>query len=165
MYINLIIGAIALGALWLLVRGLRQKFRSPSAILQEELEERRKRSLRVQETLQRVRSRAAERLAPVKKAVHEMNASLLEAQRFSVREEEDSLSLQQERITLTVTYQLASFSLDGSTQELEENMAHYERFLLEVHDGIADTTRTREAVTQEEAIRLVAREIAVLVQE
>ncbi|GFM36652.1 hypothetical protein [Desulfovibrio psychrotolerans] len=164
MYINLVFGVLVLAALYFLGRELARRLRSPRAILQEELDERRRRTQRIQENLQRVRARAMERLVPVRKAVREMNASLLAAQRFAVEETDDAVRLRLDRAVLTVTYQLASFSVDGSPDELGSEMAQYERFLIEIENTETGSRYTREAVTHEEAIRLLAREIAVQVQ-
>ncbi len=165
MYFNLIIGVVVLGVLVFLGRSLMRRMRSPSSILQEELDQRRKRNEQVQENLQRVRERARERMGPVRRAINEMNASLLVAQRFTVEEGDDCVHVRQEGTVISVTYQLASFSLDGSVSELQADMAQYERYFIEVRNEAQNKYQSREAVTHEEAIRLVAREIAALLQQ
>lgn len=164
MYVNLIIGVFVLGALFYLVSSLMKHLRSPRAILQEEIDERRKRTERVKENIQRIRARAIEKMVPVHKAIAEMNASLMVSQRFVVEGAEETVALRQEGVIISVTYQLASFSVDGSPGEVGAEIAQYGRFLIEVNNTIAGTSTSREAVTHEEAIRLVAREIAVLLQ-
>jgi hypothetical protein len=164
MYFNLIIGVIVLGALYFLGKEIAGRLRSPRSILQEELEERRKRNERVQENLQRLRQRAISKMVPVRQAINDMNASLMESQRFTLEGVEDSVVLRQNGVTITVTYQLASFSVDGTPRELRDDVAQYERYVIEVQHVAEDRFHTREAVTSEEAIRLLAREIAVLLQ-
>lgn len=164
MYFNLIIGAVVLGALIYLGKTLLAKLRSPRAILLEEMEERRRRSERVQENIQRVRERAVERMRPIHRAVQEMNAALLEAQRFTVEGEGEVVTLRQNGTLIRVTYQLANFAIDGTVTDLANDVAQYERFFIEVTDDTRNSYVTREAVTHEEAIRLIAREMATLLQ-
>lgn len=164
MYFNLIIGLVVLGGLFFLVREFAGRLRSPRAILQEELEERRRRNERIQENLQRIRERAIAKMVPVRRAIDEMNASLLVSQRFLVEGEGETVSLRQGSLTITVSYQLASFSVDGTPGELREDVAQYERYVIDVQDTAYERANMREAVTSEEAIRLVAREIAALLQ-
>lgn len=160
---GIVLGLIVLAMLGYGLYGVLMRFRSASSILREEMEDRALREQRMKENMQRVRERGIQRLRSVLSSVSDMNNSLPEAQRFLIESDDDYIMLVLEQGMIKITYQIASFSVDGSSSEVQDDMARYERFHIQVLDKTDNRVlRDRESVTTEEAIRLVAREIAAM---
>lgn len=164
MYINLLVGIAVLIGAGLLVKSVVQKMRSPKSILREEMEERRKYEQRVKENIQRLRKRTTEKIQGVHNAVNEMVAALPENQHFLCKRDGDRLLLSLPQGAIHVYFQVADLSLAGSKSDFDIAAAQHEYFSVERVDADGHVIFVQEMATGDDAIRLIAKEIASVVQ-
>lgn len=174
MHINIILGLVAIAAVYWLLREMIRKSKSPASVLREEIDQRKERERRVNENLTRIRDEAIERMKPVRQGVQEMIASLPEEGRPKVDVAAESGAVTVRFSTardadvqadgIRVSHRLASFTLDGSAEVLQSELSRHERFVLERLGPDGSVVHEEEVEAPEEALRKVARIIATFVE-
>lgn len=97
MYINLILGAVALAVIWFYVKKLFTKAdtlsQSPAELLESELQRRREKERETADAFERLKDAGVKRLSSVAGALEEMRAAMpaTAAERLAWRQEADSL--------------------------------------------------------------------------
>lgn len=164
MYINILVGIVFIALVVWIIRDFVHRRKSPARIMEDELNQRRERQEQVTANLERLRDIGVKKLKSVRKALEEMNAALPESQRFTIENNRDSVAVIFEKTYVEITHQLTQFSLSGNEQDFSDDVAMHQRFVIESKNAQGDVVRSREAETEEEAIRLIAKEIASVVE-
>ncbi|SIO19230.1 hypothetical protein [Halodesulfovibrio marinisediminis] len=164
MYINLIVGIIFIVLVVWIVKDFLKSLKSPARIMEDELSQRREKQEQVAANIERLRETGIKKLVPVRRAVEEMNAALPEGKQFVIENNRDNVVIVFEKAYVKITHRLTQFSLSGSEQDFDDDVVKHQRFVLERKDEHGDVVTSREADTEEEAIRLIAREIANVVE-
>ena len=164
MYINIIVGLIFIILVWWIARDFIQSLKSPARIMKDELNQRRERQEQTAANIERLRGTGLKKLTPVRAAIEEMKGALPKDKQFTVENNDDSVEIIFEKSYVEVTHRLTQFTLDGSAQDFSDDVAMYQSFVIERRDLEGNLIIRREAATEEEAIRLIAREIATVVE-
>ena len=160
MYINIIVGIIFIVLVVWIVRDFWQSRKSPATIMEEELHKRKERQENIAANLEWLRETESKVLEPVLEAVKEMRATLPDAQRFAVENNNDGIAIIFEKTYVAVTHRVSDFSIDGSAQDFSSQVASSQIIVIERMDAEGNLIIRREASSEEEAIRLIAAEIA-----
>lgn len=164
MYINIIVGLIFIILVGWIARDFMRSLKSPARIMKDELEQRRERQEQTAANIERLRGTGVKKLIPVRAAIEEMKGALPKEKQFTVENNDDSVEIVFEKSYVEVTHRLTQFTLDGTAQDFSDDVAMYQSFVIERKDLDGDLIIRREAATEEEAIRLIAREIATVVE-
>lgn len=164
MYINILVGIVFVVLVVWIVKDFLNSLKSPARIMEDELTQRREKQEQVAANLVRIRETGVKKLVPVKQALEEMNAALPEEKRFSIENNSDSVAIIFEKTYVEVTHRLTQFSLSGSEQDFSDDVAMHQSFVVERKDEHGDVITSREVETEEETIRLIAREIANVIE-
>ncbi|CAK7060565.1 MAG: hypothetical protein DELT_01415 [Desulfovibrio sp.] len=136
MYINLILGAVAIGVVWFYLRKLFVKpgelSSSPAELLESELERRREKEREATQAFERLRDAARQRVALVASALQEVRAAMPEeaAGRLSWTEEDDSLVIQMHGkdgtpASCTVLWKIPDLDLRAAAKHAREMPGEY----------------------------------------
>ncbi|OBQ56223.1 hypothetical protein [Halodesulfovibrio spirochaetisodalis] len=164
MYINILVGIIVIVLVVWIVRDFLASLKSPARIMKDELEQRRERQEQVAANIERLRETGSKKMRPVLRALKEMNEALPEEKRFTLENNHDTVAIIFEKSYVEITYRLTQFSLQGDAQDFSDDIQSHQSFVIERKDAEGHVIASREAVTEEETIRLVAREIAAVVE-
>ncbi|KAF1073968.1 hypothetical protein MKHDV_03129 [Halodesulfovibrio sp. MK-HDV] len=164
MYINILVGIVFIALVVWIVRNFLHSLKSPARIMEDELNQRRKKQEQISANLERIRDTGVKKLIPVNQALEEMNAALPEEKRFTIENNRDSVAIIFEKTYVEITHRLTQFSLSGSEQDFSDDVSMHQSFLVERKDEHGDVITSREAETEEETIRIIAREIANVVE-
>ena len=162
MYINIIVGIIFIVLVVWIARDFWQSRKSPTTIMEEELHKRKERQEAIAANLERLRETESKALEPVLRAVTEMNAALPQAKQFTIENNDDGIAIIFENSYVSVTRRVAEFSLDGSAHDFSAEAAA--TIYIERRDLDDNLIMRRETSGEEEAIRLIAAEIAAAVE-
>lgn len=164
MYINIFIGIIFIVLVVWIVRDFLASLKSPARIMKDELTLRREKHEQVSANIERLRETGVKKLVPVARALQEMNEALPKEKRFTVENNHDTVAIIFEKSYVEVTHRLTQFSLSGNEQDFTDDVEAHQTFIIERKDAEGNVITIREAVTEEETIRLIAREIAAVVE-
>lgn len=164
MYLNIIVGLVFIGLVGWIARDFLRSLKSPARIMKDELEQRREQQEQPAANIERLREAGLEKLTSLRTAIEEMNEALPLDEQFSIEHTDDSVTIAFADSYLFITYKLMQFSLDASDEDFSDDIAMYQAFIIERKDLNDNLIIQKEAATEEEAIRLIAREIATIVE-
>jgi len=164
MYINIIIGIVFIVLVVMVVKDFWNRLKSPAKIMEDELKQRREQQEQVAANIERLRETGLKNLIPVQQAITEMNDALPEAKQFAVDNSDTKILVVFEKTYLEISHQLTQFSLHGNEQDFSDDIAMHQSFIIEHKDEQGNVITRREADSEEEAIRIIAREIAVVIE-
>ncbi|MEZ0576311.1 hypothetical protein [Halodesulfovibrio aestuarii] len=164
MYINILVGIVFVVLVVWIVRDFLNRLKSPAKIMEDELKQRRKKQEQIAANIERLRETGMKKLIPVKQALEEMNAALPEEKQFTIENNRDSVAIIFEKSYVEITHRLTQFSIRGNEQDFSDDVAMHQSFVIECKDEDGNVITTHQAATEEETIRLIAREIVNVVE-
>lgn len=140
MYVNLVLGAVALVVLWLYLKKLLVKddalSESPAKLLERELARRREREKETEKAFERLRDVAIARMRPVAQGLEELRAALPEETQaaLSWEDDEDSITIamhaaragkEEKAVALVVAWRAPDLDLRLSSASADNIFGHY----------------------------------------